>query len=308
MKSRETSTNSVAEGKNIVVGFISRFAPINDFMGRGVFDTVFFGRKNYYADGGTPPIYSVEPDKDIEDVIYKEVLDLRLMFDLMVKLAKQGVKIQIRVHPRENRLTWVRILKEIAPDIKISAWDQPFQHWLSEVTHVVGPTSTSFYDCILSGLMPVCTNAIVQMRAEHLLGADDDDNPILDYVLMPKSIDEVMSLIVRTGKEPIDLSKQPELLRLLHVETNYPKSSDSIDNLAHVCYELLDRNKHHRTDKLSYRRFLIKGFAKTIFVLTGRLLYVAFPMAFMKKRFDSEQGSTFVLSASRKRWIDSLAS
>lgn len=289
------------------IGFITRFSLFNDFRGRDLFTQAFESRRNYYDDGRVSPRFSGTEDKDVEDIFYREALDLRIMFDLLVALSKKDVSITIRVHPRENRLTWINLSKKIHPKITVSTWDQPFQHWLSGVTHVVGPTSTSFYDCIVSGLKPICTNALVSNRENHHVGTGDDDNPLLEFVHMPKSTEELFRLIFNEPAHNFDPMYIPKLLDILHQDTNYPDAYKSISQTRLVCLDLIEKcKKQNKTSIISCYKFNFRVQLRLFVIYIFGRIYRVLSFLPSSKRFLPEQSSTFLLTRSRKWWIDSL--
>jgi len=275
--------------EKIRIGIISRFPGLNPFDGRGTIQIIFDGRRIR----GDEPIYRLSPDRDIEDRIYVESIDLRTLFQIVDRLDRTRHEVILRAHPREDRTVWERLIARNKLPIKIAPWDQPFMHWVKSVDYVLGPVSTSFFDSIVGGKVPVCTIDLAPHRQSHILAGGDDENRILNYVLRPKSVDEVIDLV--SSKPPGEL---PELsggvLHILHEETNYPDCFNSLDRLARVCLDVLDSARSVRTT--SSARLRHELFAAGHAIAT-RIWHLGNP----------EQSSSFVLNRRRKQWIDALA-
>ena len=110
----------------------------------------------------------------------------------------------------------------------VSKWDDPFSVWSRSVDIVVSPPSTSFYDLLSCGINPICIRDVVPPRENHVITESDDNNPILDYVYRPKSVDEILETI-NSGKVP-DLSKGVE--EVLEAQAGISIAKNSISNIT----------------------------------------------------------------------------
>ena len=278
-------------GQKIRVGFISRFAALNPFDQRGILQTIYEGRK---IPGQIAPMYRLSPDRDVEDRIYTESVDLRHIFEVMDSLNRSTHEMVLRTHPREDRTAWEKLIRTNSIPLKIASWDQPFLHWVNSVDYVIGPVSTSFYDCIVAGKRPICTMEIAPHRQSHTLAGGDDENPILNYVFRPKSVQELVGIV--STKPKSDYLEMPDsLAEILCLESNYPDCATSLDRVADVCLDVLRISAHNHRARLGAR---VKFNAFAMADLTYRAV---------RGRGREEQSSTFVLSPSRIRWINNLA-
>jgi hypothetical protein len=287
----QAETSATTAHGRIRVGIISRFFAINPFDQRGMLQVIYEGRK---IPGREQPIYRMSPNRDVEDRIYTEAIDLRLIFGLIDRLDPNRYQIVLRTHPREDRTTWERLIAHNRLPVELAPWDQPYIHWVNGVDHVVGPVSTSFYDCMVAGKTPVCTVDIAPHRENHILIGGDDENPILKYVQRPRSMDELVQLV--SEKPKLESSKFADgLLEILYQEANYPECSNSLDYFARVCLDVLQSSQSRRPARRSARLkhdvvTMAHGLASNVF-----------------RRGKPEQSASFVLSAKRKRWINNLA-
>ena len=171
----------------------------------------------------------------------------------------------------------------------------------------MGPTSTSFYDCIVSGLKPICTNALVSNRENHHVGTGDDDNPLLEFVHMPKSTEELFRLIFNEPAHNFDPMYIPKLLDILHQDTNYPDAYKSISQIRLVCLDLIEKcKKQNKTSIISCYKFNFRVQLRLFVIYIFGRIYRVLSFLPSSKRFLPEQSSTFLLTRSRKWWIDSL--
>ena len=182
------------------IGFVSRFNLLMPFDSRTPFMTVKFGMK---SGKDIHPKYENSPDRNIEDLFYTEVIDIRVMLEVIMLLDKNKYDICVRPHPRENRMGWIDLARKINVDMTISQWDEPFSHWLEDVDLVVTPPSTSLYDIYYGGKQAIVIDQIVPKRADHILTESDDKNQILDGMCRPKSIEELLN-IIDSGSIPND--------------------------------------------------------------------------------------------------------
>jgi len=277
-----------------VVGFTTRFSSFNDFANRSTFLQIFNARKHYYVgEDKTPLGYLYDMDKDIEDILYKEIGDFRIMLDLIYYLANEGVQIKVRVHPRENRLEWQRLIDEQGLPVEMSPWDEPFSWWLQNVDYVISPASTSFYDCFIAGVKPICTNDLLPYRKSHLFSGDVDTGDMLNHVFLPKTFEELADHI-RSGDDggATGPAISADLETLLRFETGYPDCYRSHALLREAILSVLANSAAGASRKLS----------RAVFQAKGLVINALRPIVHWQ-----EQGSTFCLTKARKKWIDRLA-
>lgn len=287
--------SDVQHGGRVRVGLISRFAGLNPFNRVSMLSNIYCGRRSYYADGRVTPRFAVHADRDWEDYLYNEAIDLRLLFEIVQALGDADVELELRVHPRENRNEWEVFIAQHSLPLKIAPWDIPFQHWVGKMNHVIGPTSTSFFDCFAMGKRPICTNALAPRRSEHVIAGGDDDNPILKFVHMPTCIEELVDAAKRRPQENVSPGHPEELLHILEQEAGYPSCDISLTRLARICADHLAA---------------VPTGGKTISRILHRFLMPAANINQVLRygwRAGTEQSSSFLLTPSRKRWIDELS-
>lgn len=292
---RSCSSGMRQPGQVVRVGIISRFASLNSFSGSSMLYNIFAGRRSYYSDGKVSPRFAVHLDRDWEDLLFNEAVDLRLLFEVVDALAARNVHLELRVHPRENRTAWASLIKQQNISLSLAPWDTPFQHWAMGMDQIIGPTSTSFFDCFAIGRQPICTNALAPKRADHVIGGGDDDNPILKFVKMPKSIDELVTVALESEKQMLPADYPSELVHILEQEAWYPHCQTSLDRMASICVKCLTRvpSKRKLAQRLRHMALVPAGNINQV------LRYGWRP--------GSEQSSSFLLTPYRMRWIDNLS-
>lgn len=289
-KSCIKSINNRANRKP-VIGFVSRFGGLNPFDGRTNFETVRGGMKSTVGDS---PIYENSPDKDIEDVFYTEVIDFRIMLQLIMSLDSNRYEISVRPHPRENRQGWLNLSKKSDIKIKISPWDEPFTQWLQGIDFVVTPPSTSLYDIFYLGKAAIVISDIIQSRSDHILTESDDNNQILEGACRPKSIQEVLS-IINSGKVPFN--EEVVSLRLFE-----QIASDIADNsIANIINAIDDIGKPRKRVKVNVRQSIVNY----VFIIASVFLsYLRSFKGLLVRRV--VQGCFFDLTIQKIRWINRL--
>lgn len=285
------SSTPYQPSEKIRVGLISRFPKFNVFDRRGMLQTVHVSRTERHRS-----LY-LSPGREIEDQIYTEAIDLRVFFDLIQSLDPNVYELSLRVHPREDRTSWEELVAHHNLPVTLAPWDQPFMHWLKQVDHVVGPSSTSFYDCFVAGKFPISIQDISSTRGEHLIEGSEDNNPIYDHVSRPKSMEELLEILsVKPETQFPPISE--EVLKLLKQQTNYPDSANSIDAFSDVCLQVLESSSSSNKFGI-INRF---GFEIISMALTG-LIHLSRTLL----RRGPEQSSSFLLTRKRKSFIRKLA-
>lgn len=283
-----------AAGK-VRVGLVSRFAGLNPYSGASMLSNVYSGRRSYYADGRVSPRFAVQADRDWEDYLYNEAVDLRLLFEAVNALPSRNTELELRVHPRENRVEWASIIAEYKLPLKLAPWDVPFQYWAGAMDHIVGPTSTSFFDSFAIGKRPICTNALAPKRAAHVIAGGDDDNPILKFVHMPASMDELVEIASKRPADDVPSGYPEELLHILGQEAWYPQCANSLDRFAGICCDLLSAGPiGGKAGARALHRALVRAANLNQALRHGR-------------RAGNEQSSSFLLTRARIKWIDGLS-
>lgn len=271
-----------------VVGFVSRFNLLSPFDGRTPFESIVssmrFGKK-------AMPIYEGSPDKDVEDMFYTEVMDFRVMLQIMLSLDPNRYRIAVRPHPRENRLGWQRLARKLGLDITVSKWDVPFSHWLGEIDHIVTPPSTSLYDVFFHGRRPIVIDRVVASRADHILAQSDDRNQILEGICRPGSVEEVLRLLDSGDIPPPPASVQQRLQEQVGAEV----AARSIANIVDAMAEFVPPQGRRRK----------VGVLAAWHVVVMALSELKAFKAWLQRRV--EQGASFNLTLRRRGWIDRLS-
>lgn len=274
--------------KRPVIGFVSRFNLLSPFDGRTPFESTVssmrFGKR-------AMPIYEGSPDKDVEDMFYTEVMDFRVMLQIMLTLDPRRYRIAVRPHPRENRLGWQRLAHKLGLNITVSDWDKPFAHWLGEIDHVVTPPSTSLYDIFFHGRRPIVIDRVVSRRADHILAQSDDRNQILEGICRPNSVEEVMRLLESGVIPPPPESVHQRLQEQVGSDIANNSTANILDAIAE--FAEFSGSKGNRLGALAVWHAAV--------ILLSELKAAK---AAIQRRV--EQGASFNLTLRRSRWIDRL--
>ena len=283
---------SYQPSNKIRVGIISRLNMLNRGSRIGMVESFYASRGDAYRQ-----MY-LSPGRDLEDRIYTESIDLRIMCELIQSLDTANFEISFRGHPKEDRTSWQNLVENRDVPFTLAPWDQPFMHWVQQVDYVVGPPSTSFYDCFVAGKKPICISDLVPHRSQHLIAGDDNENLILNYVSRPKSMEELLTMVSKRPEKQSSAITEG-VAELLKEETNYPDSANSLDAFAKICLQVMDSSYVGNNSQL-LPRIEYEIFSLGVNVL-ARLRRI-------RRNEGPEQSSSFLLTRQRRSFIRKLAS
>jgi len=279
------------------IGLITRQPLLNDFLKRRPVEAIVSSSSSldvrYDYNNKCSGDFLLSQDNNAADELYMEAVDIQILLQLLLKLNNEGHEIHLKVHPREDRELWVGFVKKYDLNVVLAHWCIPFSHWVEGLDYVIGPSSTSFYDCCIAGVEPICTRKIIKNRDIHINKFSEEYGALMEHIVTPDSIEEIIS-IVRTRSQNFSLSD--EIKQILALETDYPESINSIDKLLDHCLELKETNKVGRKTKyLNLIGFKVYGSFFNYVMKFHRII---------KNR--TEQGSTFLLTKKNRAYIDSL--
>jgi len=274
----------------INIGFVSRFDLINIYDSRSNLDLIFNNRKI----PGKIQYFQCD-QRDQEDYYHNAVLDLRIIFLLLDSIDLNKFNVHLRVHPRENRSNWQKLINRNSIPLIISEYGQPFTHWLSGIDLVLSPPSTTFYDYSILGKSAILTDRICASRLNHASVVSDDFDPIFDHFKRPNSINETLELInnYKIGSNFCKVNNENELFEILYNEVNYPHQNYSLDK---VTQEIVSTSlKGNFYNFFSYILFLNISLLFT---------YLFFWHRFINRKID--ESANFLLTFRNIRKINSL--
>jgi surface carbohydrate biosynthesis protein len=280
---RDTTSNKKT------IGFVSRFSLLNPFDSRFPFESVANGMR---FGKGIYPLFENSPTRDIEDLFYTEVIDLRIMLQIIQLLDADKYDISVRPHPRENPLAWKHLSQRLKLNITVSQWDEPFTHWLRNIDIVITPPSTSLYDAYFLKKKVIVIDNIVPSRSEHLLTESDDNNQILKASCRPKSAAEAIDFI-ESGCIPLDESI---VEKCLYEQVANDIATDSIGNIIN-CLCVFEPTI---AKAIPVRYLRAQTFSFLLLILSSSLFL------YTRLLGRNELGSSFFLTPNRILWINRL--
>ena len=274
------------------IGFISRFDLLNIYDARSNLEIIYQNRKI----PGRELKYFQNKDRDQENYYHNVVLDLRIFLRLLDSIDLDKYEMHLKVHPRESRANWEKLVIRNNIPLAISDYGEPFAHWLKNIDIVLSPPSTTFYDCALLGKHAILIDKISKSRESHASIMSDDFDPIFSYFKRPNSINETLEYIKKlnggeAGEETIN---SQNLYKILENEVNYPFQGSSLDKVA----EEISKHSHKRGVAVT-AKYLLFVFSTLIYTY-GILIF-----RFIKRR--DEESANFLLTLYKKRVIDNLA-
>ena len=269
------------------IGLITRFDIINIFDGRSNINYAYSMRK---IPSKELQYFQVD-NLDLEDLWHNAALDLRIFFNILDSIDYDKYEVTIRIHPRENRLNWQRLISDYSIPIKLAPWDQPFAHWLLDQDVLIAPPSTTFYDMAMVGKSGVSIQNIEPKRAKHTSPLTDDIDPILEFISKPNSLTELNECL----KNSKPFYQSPACMDIVRRETYFPDCKSSLYKVSSlISDELREQQTKNRYWSLAIF-FMARGFDATLFSALKLL------------RKKTEQSADFPLGRSRRKFIDSLA-
>ncbi len=269
------------------IGLITRFDIINIFDGRSNVNHAYGMRK---IPGKELQYFQVD-NLDLEDVWHNAALDLRIFFNILDSIDHDKYEVTMRIHPRENRLNWQRLILDHSIPIKLAPWDQPFAHWLLDQDVLIAPPSTTFYDMAMIGKSGISIQNIEPKRAKHTSSLTDDFDPILEFISKPSTLAELNECL--NNSEPFYQS--PLCMDIVRRETYFPDCKSSLHQVSSLI-----------SDELREQQPKNKYWSLTIFFVARNLDAIVF-LALKLLRKKTEQSADFPLGRSRRKFIDSLA-
>lgn len=272
-----------------VIGFVSRFNLLSPHDSRSAFESIRGTMRFNYPDF---PLYENSPDRDVEDMFYTEVIDFRVMLQVILSLDADKYDIAVRPHPRENRLGWEKMAEKLNINITVSPWDEPFGHWLGGLDFIVTPPSTGIYDIFYQGKVPIVTNDVVASRANHILTESDDNNQILEGVCRPKSVAEIIELI-NSGTIPFNKD-------IINLRLKEQVGADIAHNSINNIIEAIEGLRTKSNPSTLNQKFMGFFFHLLSFLLAH--------LRWFKGKLSGRviQGASFNLTFLRTKWIDRL--
>ena len=278
------------------VGIITRYVALNDYFVRHPMLALV---SRYMTDiqyeyihpiTGDYLISKKRGDKPDDDLIL-EIIDIRNTVILIKKLINHGYRVSIKIHPRENPLLWVSALDGL--DVEIADSAQTFAEWALRQRCVIGPPSTSFYDCLMLNIQPISIANLDSMRSKFVNEIYEENNRLTPYVIAPYTFDGVLSEVKNLNG---NLVLDEKIVEVLDAEANFPKCETSITELRLVLEKVLLN---------SLPRKFSRDIGICIYVLTSYLLNLV-GYVYSKVVHKNVNSALFFLTFTTIRKIDKM--
>jgi hypothetical protein len=281
------------------LGLITRATLLNPHNNQNLVQTVgtFCSNSNkyfFYNEKTGDYLPRFEEGKAIEDFAYTQLVDVRILVELLQNLDPEEYDIQLRVHPREDRTAWKLLLKQNGFQATLVDWKVPYVHWIKQIDAIIGPASTSYYDAKVVETKVLCTDKIVAKRSAHTIVTKVDHDRMMQYIEHPESMSELMKAIANLGNE----KRCDGSTAVLSHEANFPASGHALDTLANVCSEAAE---HHNPSPfkrlLAILHYPLAEFTLNTLVEWKRVIFSR----------QVEQGSAFAMTPSNRSFIKNLS-
>lgn len=176
-------------------------------MGRSVFELISnqsCAEDNFLFSNKNNSTYLLENDDYVAEA-YNQSSYLNLTLRLIIMLLSNGYDVDLRIHPRESHKNWKMIQKRLLKNglkFNIATASEPYMHWAMRVGVIVGPASTSFYECISCGIPVISLSGIDKLK---VINEDAEENQeFMKFIESPSSLDGVLRSV---GNKIQNLSK-----------------------------------------------------------------------------------------------------
>jgi hypothetical protein len=288
------------------IGIITRFQTLNDYLNRHPMEIIsnksFLGDLFEYNNLKTGDKLKFERrGSDIPGDILTEAIDFQNLIEITRRLLTEKYKITWKVHPRENPVTYKKILKHELLDAKIVEQKIPFTNWAADQKYLVGSPSTSFYDSYLMRILPISIAKIDTRRTFFIKPLYEENNDLMKNVFEPRSINELIEFIKYTSENKyFEQINDHNVLKVLHQEVNFPDYDKSIKKLVEIIEQMeIEKNKRV-TKKIKLIIFKTKSY------MYSELFNMAY---FILNKFNlgyETNSSNFFLNIKNRRFIKSI--
>lgn len=262
------SSNRQTTRKNI--GILTRSLLLNDYFGRQPLRSIYDSYNNIHLGGqleyenvssGERYISQVRGSNPKND-FFIEAIDFEIMLSIIEGFKDLDYNISLRLHPKEDRVLYDKIFGPGKPKLNIVPPELPFAHWVQSQRFIIGPPSTSFYDALLLGVLPISTCELNSERSKYVTSMYEDRNQLMASVYKPKNLTELINFILNVSDETYSsMSRDPRIIKVLEQEVNYPHQRESLSLFIGVLETLqvgIRSNLKKRLGVLAFR--FIAGF------------------------------------------------
>jgi hypothetical protein len=245
------------------IGIFTRFHMLNDYQNKSSAENLISiynseQRLNYENSTTGDSLKLEGRGTDGPGDLFNDAIDFYFTLKIIDLLIDQGKSVSLKIHPRENPVIYQKYFKNNYNQIKIEKVFTPFTHWATKQKVVIGPASTSFYDCFLLGTLPICTVNLDPHRNLRIKSGFEENNNVMNYVYKPKSIGELMDLVNSNSATHFDkLMSNYSLREVLSAETNFPYQSQSLTLMFEIMKTLSKGKIVSKTNK--YKGYLIQN-------------------------------------------------
>jgi len=223
------------ESKSVlVVGILSRFELINTFDGRHNFENLL----------------AIDPENEAMRWYYDRCAIDAEAFSIISKmigiLTAKGIAVSLRPHPNENVSSYWLLKHKFGPLFSIDP-SYDLTEWLSNVSVVMGPTSSAYTEAYLARVPIVSTQGIQNC---HYSGEDRIKiiSAFSQAAYMPNTVNDAIQLCVNPLLQPIDSAALNA-----YFESFYSISNKTDPINAIISTVVSDAESYHLPERAVYR-------------------------------------------------------
>lgn len=277
------------------IGIVTRTVGLNDYFGRSPLDgyTTLFDphfQYEYYNKQTGRKLVSKRPQTNPGYTIAVQAIDAQNTLKVINKLNDEGYEVSVRFHPKEDIGVWHDILTRCGLKAEIADPKEPITKWLQDFDYILGPPSTSFYDAILSGVIPISLCSLDHNRRNLIGELWEDNNRLMEYVFKPKDLNSLIKYLNRDNSDFLS----NELRAILKEEADYPDCQNSLEKFSSIC------ERSPQQGKQKHLKMIVYTIVKYFFFRAWKLRRVL--------KGEQQNSAAFVIDRKTSRFIESLTS
>lgn len=287
------STDRKREVNNRRVGVVTRAVALNDYFGRTALDSLSVLLNEHftyeYLDKATGRgVKSTRTGAMPAENLMAQVLDAKTAILAMAALQAEGVELSLRIHPKERIEVWRRVLEGNGIKAEISPSELPITEWLKTLDCVIGAPSTSFYDALMIGVIPIDISTIDARRRTLTGELWEDNNRLMPHLPHASSYSELKDFAMFGAT-----LNEPAVMSVLKDEADFPDCGNSLEKFIDVCEAIAPSSRANRFTLLGFR------VARVLFEVMWKLRSLA-----IKRRQNS---AAFTIGGPVTTFIDNLS-
>lgn len=223
-----------------VMACASNFTMLNAYTRPNIFETVEggrFGHGRFFAS-----------NRQIEDWFWMEAAQMRVWLEYLDACRHRGERLLLRIHPREDLEPYRALARRYSGTVQLEGQqDLPFEAWLERIGILVGFNSTTLFEAVALSKPAIDLSGLIGPRlADHEADLVMRRYPIMDYVIKPRSWDELFETVHQIRRGGWSGGYAPQARALLEEVCAYPRSTATLAAVVRTVVQDLEGRVWHQ--------------------------------------------------------------